>query len=99
MTKVYSVNKAIQKARKRVAVIHYGRDDFVVQHIDEDNNTRASHHMDRLSSQAYAKEKRIDIALEYLDMDERGAVANGLVEEEGRWDVLVRSYVRKQHNL
>ncbi len=87
-----TINQAISRARKRVAVIHYGRDDFVVQHIDGKNNTRESHHMDRVSSQAYAKEKRIDIALEYLGIDEQGAIANGLAEESGRWDVLVRFY-------
>jgi hypothetical protein len=93
MNKVLSVNKAIMRARKRVSIIHFGRDQFVVQEWCPDvNATRQSHHMDWHRACSYAKEARIRAAFEALGYH-AADYPSWLHEEEGSWDKLIREYL------
>jgi hypothetical protein len=95
MTAVLSVNKAINRARKWVKIIPYGRGDFVIQEWRPDCRAFSeSHHMDYHQSQSYAKESRLRIAFDALGYDDE-TYPNQLYQEEGRWDVLLRDYVAK----
>lgn len=92
-----TITKALKIARDRVSVIHYGNNDFVMQEwMPHLNATRESHHMDHGRVQAYAKEAKIRVALEVLDVEDAGAEANTLSQEEGRWDDLVRYFIKRK---
>lgn len=93
-----TLTQAIKRARDRVRVVHYGRDDFVIQrYIPKMNATTESNHMDRWRAQAHAKEARIALALELYGTDDPDMHANGLAQEAGRWDAIVRDFVARGH--
>lgn len=91
-----TLTQAIKTARDRVRVTPWGRGQWSVNEWSPRHNATIQGQMtDRWRAVSQAKEARIRVALELLEVEDAGAVANGLAYEEGGWEDLLRSWYRK----
>ena len=85
--------KAIRRARERVRLVSYGKNQWTVYTWSPKHNaTWMSHMMEHARAAAYAREIRIREALTFLGVDDPDVEAMVLADREGRWDDLVREF-------